>query len=61
MSNINNMFYQIENDLPHLVRTLEFIDELVEHEEPNEPTQDVPNEVTQIDFNDVWFSYKDEG
>jgi len=53
-------FYQVENDLPHLVRTLEFIDELDEHEEPNEPTRDVPDEVTQIEFDDVWFSYNDE-
>jgi subfamily B ATP-binding cassette protein MsbA len=60
VSNLNSMFYQVENDLPHLVRTLEFIDELNEHEEPNEPTREVPEEVTQIEFDNVWFSYNDE-
>ncbi|MDB2262448.1 ABC transporter ATP-binding protein [Halorubrum ezzemoulense] len=60
VSNLNSLFYQVENDLPHLIRTLEFVDELDEHEESNNPTQEVPGEVTQIEFDDVWFSYNDE-
>jgi len=60
VSQLNQKFYQIENDLPHLVRTQEFIRELEDREEPNEPTRDTPTEIEHIEFNDVWFSYNDE-
>ncbi len=60
VSNLNSTFYQIENDLPHLVRTVNFIDELDAHGESNKSTREVPDEVTHIEFNDVWFSYNDE-
>jgi len=56
-SNVNQLFYQIENDLPHLVRTLNFIDELEQYKEPNEGIEEVPEEITHVEFNDVWFSY----
>jgi subfamily B ATP-binding cassette protein MsbA len=59
-SNVNSLFYQVENDLPHLVRTREFIDELGVYEEPNEGIADVPEEVTRVEFDDVWFSYNDK-
>lgn len=59
-SAVNQKFYQVENDLPHLVRTSKFIDELAEYEEPNGGTSAVPEEVTHVEFDDVWFSYNDD-
>jgi len=61
VSHLNQKFYQIENDLPHLVRTQRFLRELDDREEPNEPTRDVPADIEHVEFDDVWFSYdKDE-
>jgi subfamily B ATP-binding cassette protein MsbA len=59
-SRVNNRFYQVENDLPHLVRTQEFIEELGRLEEPGEATREVPAEVERVEFDDVWFSYDGE-
>ena len=56
-SRVNSRFYQVENDLPHLVRTQEFIDELGELEEPSGRSQSVPDEIDDVEFDDVWFSY----
>jgi subfamily B ATP-binding cassette protein MsbA len=60
VSNVNSHYYKVENDLPHLVRTLAFIDELERHAETSESTREVPAEVTRVKFDDVWFSYGDE-
>jgi len=57
VSQLNSQFYNLENDLPHLVRTQEFIRELESREEPNEPVRDVPAEVDQVEFDNVQFSY----
>lgn len=59
-SNVNRHFYQIENDLPHLVRTLQFVSELKHESEPNKGVEDVPEEITHIEFDDVWFSYNED-
>ena len=59
-SAVNQKFYQVENDLPHLVRTSQFIEELSEYEEPSGGTAAVPEEVTHVEFDDVWFSYNDD-
>ncbi|PSP68594.1 ABC transporter ATP-binding protein [Halobacteriales archaeon QS_1_69_70] len=59
MSRLNQTFYRIENDLPHLVRTQEFIGTLKQHEEPNTATGKVP-EVEHVEFEDVRFSYDGE-
>ena len=61
VSNLNQTFYRIENDLPHLVRTQEFIETLEQHEEPNKATGDVPTQVEHVEFDDVRFSYDGEG
>lgn len=58
VSNVNQKYYQVENDLPHLVRTQKFIRELEANEEPNDPTQEVPTDVDYVEFDDVWFSYE---
>jgi subfamily B ATP-binding cassette protein MsbA len=57
VSQVNQQFYNLENDLPHLVRTQKFIRELESREEPNEPTRDVPAEVNHVEFDNVRFSY----
>jgi len=60
VSSINSIFYKAENDLPHLVRTLAFVEELESHKEPNNPTQEVPDEIDHVEFDDVWFSYSED-
>jgi subfamily B ATP-binding cassette protein MsbA len=57
VSNLNQTFYRIENNLPHLVRTVEFVEELEQHEEPNKGTRKGLEEISHIEFDDVWFSY----
>jgi subfamily B ATP-binding cassette protein MsbA len=56
-SALNSNIYQIENDLPHLVRTQEFITELEISGEPTADTEPVPDEVLTVGFEDVEFSY----
>ena len=60
VSTLNQTFYRIENDLPHLVRTQEFIGTLKRHEEPNAATGNVPAEVEHVEFDDIQFSYDGE-
>ncbi|MFU1780578.1 ABC transporter ATP-binding protein [Haloarcula japonica] len=59
-SNVNQNLYKVENDLPHLVRTQKFINELEQYEEDNEKTEEVPPELEHIEFDNVWFSYNGE-
>jgi subfamily B ATP-binding cassette protein MsbA len=59
-SRVNNKLYQVENDLPHLVRTQQFINELSRLEEPSGRTREVPATVEHVEFDDVWFSYDGE-
>ncbi|EMA26852.1 ABC transporter ATP-binding protein [Haloarcula marismortui] len=59
-SNVNRLYYQAENDLPHLVRTIEFVKDLKVRQEPREGGVDAPDEVTQVEFDDVYFSYGGE-
>ncbi|WP_146417101.1 MULTISPECIES: ABC transporter ATP-binding protein [Haloarcula] len=60
VSALNQQFYNLENDLPHLVRTQKFIQKLDNNEEPNEPVRDVSAEVDLVEFDDVRFSYDNE-
>ena len=60
VSTLNQTFYRIENDLPHLVRTQEFIQTLEQYEEPNATAGNVPAEVEHVEFDDVRFSYDGE-
>ncbi|MFP9193844.1 ABC transporter ATP-binding protein [Natrialbaceae archaeon A-CW1-1] len=57
ISQLNSRIYQVEGELPHLVRTQQFIDELQEQAEPREGSTSVPDEIHTIAFNDVRFSY----
>ncbi|WP_114576279.1 ABC transporter ATP-binding protein [Saliphagus sp. LR7] len=57
LSNVNRLFYKVENDLPHLVRTQQFIDELSQYEEPDDGARSTPESVESVAFEDVRFSY----
>jgi len=57
-SGLNSKLYSIENNLPHLVRTQEFIDELGQNQEPNAETEPVPEEVETVEFDGVRFAYE---
>jgi len=59
-SQVNTLYYKVENNLPHLVRTVEFIEELESYKEPTESNRKVPEEIREIEFNDVHFSYDGE-
>ncbi|MEF8863320.1 MAG: ABC transporter ATP-binding protein [Haloarculaceae archaeon] len=59
-SRVNNRFYQVENDLPHLVRSQRFIDELDDLKEPSRATREVPERIERAEFDDVRFSYDGE-
>ena len=59
-SNVNSLYYKVENDLPHLVRTLEFVERLETYQEPEDAAREAPDEVTHVEFDDVHFSYNEE-
>lgn len=60
VGNLTQMAYKIENNLPHLVRTQQFINDLAKRDEPTDSTREVPAEVDHVEFDDVWFSYDNE-
>ncbi|WP_159904773.1 ABC transporter ATP-binding protein [Salinirussus salinus] len=57
-SALNSKLYQIENTLPHLVRTQQFIDELERNQELDVDREPVPESVESVEFDDVRFSYQ---
>lgn len=59
-SSINQLYYKITNNLPHLVRTQAFVDKLDRYDEPTCASRPVPDTVTDIEFEDVRFSYDQE-
>lgn len=56
VSNLNDVIYRLENSLPHLVRTQEFISKIDEHQE-TEGSKSPPSPVNHISFEDVEFTY----
>lgn len=56
-SSLNSKLYQIENYLPHLVRTQQFIGELARNQEPDTGGKPVPDEVQTVTVDDIHFSY----
>lgn len=60
VSNLNNLFYKVENKLPHLIRTQAFLDRLEHHQEPKGGTRPVPDPLRELAFEDVRFSYDGE-
>lgn len=59
-SEANELFYKVENNLPHLVRTQQFVDSLSEYQEPSGSEITTPDTVDEIRFDDVWFGYEPE-
>jgi len=59
VSELNQKFYQVENNLPHLVRTKEFIKELESNQEENVAEYEDLSEVNCVKFEEVQFSYTD--
>lgn len=60
VSTLNTVLYSVEGDLPHLVRTHEFIDGLSVVQEPDGNSRPLPDTIDRIEFNSVSFSYGDE-
>lgn len=60
VSRLNSRFYKMENNLPHLIRTQNFIAELERRSEPDEASRPVPAVVETIEFDNVSFSYNDD-
>ncbi|WP_226010915.1 ABC transporter ATP-binding protein [Halomicrobium salinisoli] len=57
MSNLNNKIYEIEGDLPHLVRTQRFTDELSSQSEASGGSEPVPDPVDTVTLDNVSFAY----
>jgi len=57
-SNLNSILYRLENELPHLVRTHSFIDDLEQNNEQRTKSEPVPDRVRSVVFDDVWYSYE---
>lgn len=60
VSGLNKLYYQVENNLPHLVRTHQFIEELEQREEPDEGDRPVPSQIEHVEFDDIYFSYNED-
>jgi len=58
ISNLNTWVYQLEGDLPHLVRTERLIDEMQANAEPTDGEQPVPSAVNRIDAESLSFAYE---
>lgn len=57
VSNLNKKVYRVEGELPHLVRTQQFVEELERNREPVDGSRSVPTPIDRIAFDDVRFSY----
>lgn len=57
VSAINDVFYSVEAELPHLVRAQEFINDIQDRAEPSGESEP-PRTVESIEFEDVSFSYE---
>jgi len=57
VSSLNKHVYRVEGELPHLVRTQEFIEELERNRELFDGSQSIPDSIDRIEFDDIWFSY----
>ncbi|WP_424002654.1 ABC transporter ATP-binding protein [Haloarcula salina] len=58
VSSLNHLFYQLESNLAHVVRSQRFVDEIESHAEPS-GDQTPPDAVESVVFDDVSFSYDD--
>jgi len=56
-SALNSKYYQIETNLPHLVRAQSFADELDRRSEPTASSISVPEEIEHVEYRNVDFRY----
>jgi len=56
-SGLNSKIYLIENHLPHLVRTQNFVDDLKENSESALSSEPVPDHIRTVEFDNIRFSY----
>ncbi|MFB6284667.1 MAG: ABC transporter ATP-binding protein [Halobacteria archaeon] len=56
MGNLSKTFYTLESSIPHLVKTQNYIDEVIEAKEPDDGETTL-DRVRNIEFDDVYFSY----
>ncbi|WP_252698791.1 ABC transporter ATP-binding protein [Natronosalvus vescus] len=61
ISQLNRYAYKTEGELPHLVRTQEFVDRLQASSETDEGTRSLSEQIKEIRFEDVTFSYEETG
>ena len=60
VSTLNDLYYALESDLPHLTRNQRFVDRLARNTEPESGSEPVPETVDRIEFDGVTFAYEDE-
>lgn len=60
LSAMNDRFYKLEGNLPHLVRTHRFIESLERQQDSLGGDEPVPQPITRIEFDGVEFGYDDE-
>lgn len=59
VSNLNNKGYDILADMPHLIRTQQFVDGLQEQTEPASGSTPAPESIEEIRFDEVSFAYEE--
>lgn len=57
VSSLNGRIYKLEGQLPHLVRTQAFIDDLQANVEPDPGEREAPSPIETVTFEDVGFAY----
>jgi len=60
VSTMNNLFYEIETQLPHLIHAQQFIEQIRAQGSPTGEA-DAPEQVTRVEFEDVSFGYDESG
>jgi len=60
VSTLNNVIYRLEGDLPHLVRTQAFIDDLDDVAESQGGDRAVPPHIESVAFSEVSFAYDED-
>jgi len=60
VSRLNQLYYNIDADLPHLVRMQAFAEELEQQQEPDSGIQRTPDQIDTVDFQGITFSYETE-
>jgi subfamily B ATP-binding cassette protein MsbA len=59
VSTLNDLYYALEGDLPHIVRNQRFVDRLEHNSEPASGSNPVPETVDRIEFDGVTFAYEE--